>query len=193
MKGWKWLTKRYFKPDHNGISKDKWLLTDPKDASNQIMKMAWIPIERHKMIKHDFSPDNSQLKLYFERRDEKEFQANNVLHKQKMAKTQKYKCRICGQSLVGAENLETNHIVPKKVGGKSHYYNLELLHNSCHIQHHQLLEYYGGGKQYNKVREYFKKTNIDPTTKEGTNLMKKSFKKFNYIVMEEKVGLSRMC
>jgi RNA-directed DNA polymerase len=180
----KWKAKRYFKPDRNGISKDKWLLTDPKNNSVQITKMSWIPIERHIMIKFDNSPDNPQLKQYFEQRDEKEFKANNVLHKQKMAKAQKYKCRICNQSLIGEEELETNHIVPEKIGGKSQYFNLELLHISCHIQHHQLLEYYGGGKQYSKVREFFKKQGLDPSAKEGANLMKKSFAKFNYTVTE---------
>jgi RNA-directed DNA polymerase len=132
------------------------------------------------MITFDSSPDNPALKQYFENRDEKEFNGNNVLHRQKIAKSQKYKCRVCGQSLIGEESLEINHIVPEKVSGKSHYYNLELLHNSCHIQHHQLLEFYGGGKQYNKVREFFKKQGVDPSTKEGANLMKKSFKKFKY-------------
>jgi RNA-directed DNA polymerase len=175
-----WKTQRYFKPDHYGISKDKWILTDPKDHSCQITKMSWIPIERHALITYDSSPDNPLLKQYFEQRDEKEFKDSNVLRRQKIAKSQKCKCRICGQSLVGKEELETNHIVPKKVGGKNHLYNLELLHDSCHIQHHQLLEFYGGGKQYNKVREFFKKHGVDPSSKEGVNLMKKSFKKFNY-------------
>lgn len=181
-KNWEWKTKRYFKSDRNGISKNKWILTDPKNNQIQIVKMSWLPIERHIMVKYDNSPDNPELQQYFEQRDEKEFIANNVLHKQKKAKSQKYKCRICKQSLIGDEALETNHIVPEKVGGKSHYYNLELLHISCHIQHHQLLELYGGGKQYNKIREFFKKQGIDPSTKEGTNLMNKSFKKFNYTV-----------
>lgn len=192
LKNSDWKTKRYFKPDYNGISKDKWILTDPKTTSIQLIKMSWIPIERHIMVKFDNSPDNPNLKQYFEQRDEKEFNASNVLQRQKIAKSQKYKCRICGQSLIGNEELETNHIVPEKVGGKSHYYNFELLHNSCHIQHHQLLEYYGGGKQYNKVREFFKKHVVDPSTKEGVNLMKKLFKKFNYTVTEEKDGLSRV-
>ena len=149
---WEWIKEQYFKPDHTGISKDKWILTDPKNHENQLTKMVWIPIERHVMIKYDSSPDNPQLKQYFEQRDEKEFNGNNVLHRQKIAKAQKYKCRVCGQSLIGDESLEMNHIVPEKVGGKAPYYNLELLHTNCHIHHHQLLEYYGGGKEYNKIR-----------------------------------------
>ena len=106
------------------------------------------------------------------------------MFRQKIAKAQKLKCRICGQSLIGDEGLETNHIVPEKVGGKSRYYNLELLHVSCHIQHHQLLEYYGGGRQYSKIKEFFKKHGVDPSAKDGADLMKKSFKKFNYTVTE---------
>ena len=183
-KKWNWKVERYFKPDHNGISQNKWILTDPNDNKNQITFMSWIPIERYTMVIYNSSPDNPKLKQYFEQRDEKEFNANNVLYKQKIAKSQKYKCRICKQSLIGEEKLEINHIVPEIIGGKSHYYNLELLHTSCHIQHHKLLEYYGGGKQYNKVKKFFKKHGVDPSTKEGTNLMKKSFKKFTYTVTE---------
>jgi len=189
----KWKAKRYFYPDHSGISKSKWLLTDPKNTKLQLTKIYWIPIERHALVKYDSSPDDPNLKQYFEQRDEREFDANNVLRKQKIAKAQKHKCRVCGQSLIGDEGLEINHIVPEKVGGKSHYCNLELLHISCHIQHHQLLEFYGGGKQYNKVREFFKKHGVEPSTEEGANLMMKSFKKFNYSVSEQKDGLSRMC
>ena len=192
-KKWDRITKRYFKPDQNGISKDNWILTDPKNENTQITKMVWIPIERHFTVKYDYSPDNPLLKQYFEQRNEKEFNANNVLRRQKMAKAQKYKCRICGQSLIGDEELEVNHIVPEKIGGKSHYYNFELLHISCHIQHHQLLEYYGGGKQYTKVIEFFRINGVDPSTEVGAKLMRKSFNKFNYTVSEQKDGLSRMC
>lgn len=180
----KWKTKRYFHPDHTGISKSKWILTDPKNTRVQLTKMYWIPIERHALITHDYSPDNPELKQYFDKRAEKEYDGNNILHRQKIAKAQKYKCRVCGQSLIGEEGLEINHIVPEKLGGKFQNFNLELLHSSCHIQHHQLLEYYGGGRQYEKVREYLKRQGVEPSTEEGAILMRKSFKKFNYSISE---------
>jgi RNA-directed DNA polymerase len=100
MKNSNWKKERYFKPDHNGISQNKWILTDPKNHDTQLYKMSWTPIERHVMVKFDNSPDNPELKQYFDERDEKEFEANNVLHRQKIAKQNKYKCRICGQSLI---------------------------------------------------------------------------------------------
>ena len=112
-KTWDWKKERYFKPDRNGISKDNRILTNPKNHKTQLMKMSWIPIERHVMVKFDNSPDNPELKQYFEQRDEKQFKANNVLHRQKIAKAQNHKCRICGQSLIGEEGLEMNHIVPQ--------------------------------------------------------------------------------
>lgn len=182
-KSWKWKIARYFKPDHTGVSKDKWILTDPQNERNQITKMTWIPITRHVMVKFTNSPDNPSLRQYFEKRDEKQFNRFNINSRQKIAKKQKYKCRVCKQSLVGEESLETNHKVPKMLGGKDEYYNFELLHTSCHIQHHQLLEKYGGGKQLNRIREYFRRNNVEPSSKEGIRLIEKVFSKFNYITV----------
>ncbi|MEM5595515.1 group II intron maturase-specific domain-containing protein [Niallia circulans] len=182
-KSWKWRIARYFKPDHTGVSKDKWILTDPQNERNQITKMTWIPITRHVMVKFTNSPDNPSLRQYFEKRDEKQFNRFNINSRQKIAKKQKYKCRVCKQSLVGEESLETNHKVPKMLGGKDEYYNFELLHTSCHTQHHQLLEKYGGGKQLNRIREYFRGNNVEPSSKEGIRLIEKAFTKFNYITV----------
>ncbi|UZQ52640.1 reverse transcriptase domain-containing protein [Clostridium kluyveri] len=179
-KSWKWRIKRYFKPDFTGISKDKWLLTDPNNNSNQIFKMQWIPIIRHAVIKYKNSPDDPSLKEYFNKRDEKEFNRFNILSKRKLAKKSKYKCRICNQPLVGEESLQINHIVPRLIGGNDKYDNLELLHTSCHMQHHQLLKKYGEGKELPKIQKYFKEMGIDPSSKEGIRLIKKQFKKFKY-------------
>ncbi|MFC3883091.1 group II intron reverse transcriptase/maturase [Bacillus songklensis] len=117
-KSWKWRITRYFKPDHTGVSKDKWILTDPHNERNQLTRMTWIPITRHVMVKFTNSPDNPSLRQYFE-----------------------------------------------------------------NIQHHQLLEKYGGGKQLNKIRAYFKRNNIEPSSKEGIRLIEKAFGKFNYITV----------
>ncbi|ACA57421.1 group II intron reverse transcriptase/maturase [Clostridium botulinum] len=179
-KPWKWRIKRYFKPDFTGVSKDKWILTDPNNNKNQLIKMNWIPIVRHVLIKYKNSPDDPSLKDYFKVRDEKEFNRHNILSRRKLAKKCKYKCRVCNQSLVGEESLEINHIVPISIGGKDIYDNLELLHTSCHIQHHQLLKKYGKGKELPKIQKYFKEMDVDPSSKEGIRLIKKQLKKFKY-------------
>jgi RNA-directed DNA polymerase len=70
--------------------------------------------------------------------------------------------------------------VPEKIGGGSGYYNLELLHTSCHILHHQLMEKNGGGWQYRKIKEILETQGIKPDSKEGTKLVKSTFKDYNY-------------
>lgn len=34
-KSWRWRFKQYFKADYTGVSKDKWILTNPNNNSNQ--------------------------------------------------------------------------------------------------------------------------------------------------------------
>lgn len=179
-KSFKWIYKIYFKPDYTGASKDKWILTDPHDNKTQLFRMSWIPIVRHEVVKYKNSPDDASLKEYYEKRDKKEFIKNNIMSRRKLAKSSNYKCRICKQSLVGEEELKTNQIVPKKLGGVESYDNLELLHQSCHLQHKILLEKYGGGKDLSRVIAYFNKKQIEPNSQEGYRLIKKEFKKFKY-------------
>lgn len=179
-KPFKWIYEKYFKPDYMGVSKNKWILTDPHDNRVQLFKMSWIPIVRHEVIKYKNSPDDAKLKEYFEKRDIKEFTRDNVMSRRKLAKSSNYKCRICKQSLVGEEKLEINQIVPKKLGGVESYSNLELLHQSCQLQHQILLEKYGGGKDLLRVNAYFNRNETEPNSQEGYRLMKKQFKKFKY-------------
>ncbi len=179
-KPFKWIRKRYFKPDYTGVSKDKWLLTDPHDEKTQIFKMQWIPIVRHVLIKYRNSPDDASLKDYFDERDKKEFILNSVLSRRKIAKRSSYKCRICNQSLADEEPIKINYVIPKLLGGEERYDNYELLHQSCHKQYLQLLEKYGGGKTLTKALNYFEKSGIEPNSQEGYKLMRKAFKRFKY-------------
>jgi RNA-directed DNA polymerase len=179
-KPFKWIYKRYFKPDYMGASKDKWILTDPHDSKTQLFKMSWTPIVRHAVVKFRNSPDDASLKAYFEERDKKDFIRNNVFSRRKLAKSSNYKCRVCKQSLVGEEPLKINLIVPLKLNGDERYGNMELLHKACCKQHQFLLEKYGGGKDLAKVINFFKYNQVEPNSKEGYKLMKRAFKKFKY-------------
>ncbi|MCB2343293.1 group II intron reverse transcriptase/maturase, partial [Clostridium estertheticum] len=51
-KPFKWIYKKYFKSDYTGVSKDRWILTDPHDKKTQLFKMSWIPIVRHTVVKY---------------------------------------------------------------------------------------------------------------------------------------------
>lgn len=70
-KPFKWIYKRYFKPDYTGVSKNTWILTDSYNERNQLFKMSWIPIVRHEVITCRNSPDDASLKEYFEKREKK--------------------------------------------------------------------------------------------------------------------------
>jgi len=179
-KSFKWIYKKYFKADYTGVSKDKWILTDPHDNRNQLFKMSWIPIVRHDVVKYKNSPDNGSLKEYFEKRDKKDFVRNNVSSRQKVAKVNNYKCRVCKKSLVGEEALKINRIIPAELGGVESYSNLELLHLSCQRQHQMLLEKYGEDKNLQKVIDFFKIKQVEPNSSDGYKLMKETFKRFKY-------------
>lgn len=179
-KPWKWIIKKYFSRDIHGVSKDRWLLTDKSMKNCQLMKMQWIPIIRHQLIKYKNSPDNKSLEEYFIKRDEKQFKKDNILSKQKLAKKCKYQCRICDQSLFGEESLRINQIVPKALGGKDVYRNFEILHKSCYEQHMKLLIKYGGNKQLGNIKKFFNNINVEPSSQTGIRIMKEQFRKFEY-------------
>ncbi|OON95960.1 MAG: group II intron reverse transcriptase/maturase, partial [Candidatus Epulonipiscioides saccharophilum] len=137
-KSWKWIKEQYFKADKTGQSKNQWLLTDPI-TGNQLKKMAWTPIVRHSQIKHTHSPFNKELEEYFIKRNIQEFDKNNVVYRQKLAKKQSYTCPMCGKSITDyKEGLETHHKIPRDKGGTDEYKNLQLVHTSCHIEYHRL-------------------------------------------------------
>lgn len=179
-KPFRWIYSKYFKADYTGVSKDRWILTDPHDNKTQLFKMSWIPIVRHVLVRYRNSLDDATLKEYFEERNKKCFMRDNTLSRRKLAKRSNYKCRVCKESLVSEEPLIINQIVPKKLGGDERYDNLELLHKSCQRQHKMLLEKYGQGKDLPRISKYFKSSKVEPNTKEGYELMKKEFKKFRY-------------
>ncbi|MEB3884687.1 HNH endonuclease [Lyngbya sp. CCY1209] len=47
-------------------------------------------------------------------------------------KNQKGKCKWCGQHFTIEDQVETDHIIPRSLGGKDDYKNLQLLHRHCH-------------------------------------------------------------
>ena len=50
----------------------------------------------------------------------------------KLLKSQKNKCTSCGLNFRPTDIIEVDHIVPRSVGGKDTYENIQLLHRHCH-------------------------------------------------------------
>ncbi|WP_335374340.1 HNH endonuclease [Bacillus pseudomycoides] len=90
------------------------------------------------MIVFKSSPFDNKLKEYYNKRDEKRFQMDNVQVRQKLAKKQKFYCPMCNGRLIGTdEALEIHHRIPKIKGGSDNLKNKWLVHQSCHIQYHR--------------------------------------------------------
>ena len=64
-----WIVNKYFpKPEKDDEHQDKWILTDP-NTGKQLKRMSWTKIERHTMIKHNYSPlDKSKSDYFYKRR-----------------------------------------------------------------------------------------------------------------------------
>ncbi|NGY76014.1 group II intron reverse transcriptase/maturase (plasmid) [Bacillus megaterium] len=107
-KSWKWINKRYFKkPRHGG--NNKWILTCPL-TNIQLLKMSWIKIERHVMVAYKNSPDDPNLKDYWEKRDRKVFNSENTLDRMKLARKQGYRCALCKQTLQNGEKVTVRNL-----------------------------------------------------------------------------------
>lgn len=131
----KWKTKQYFRKSKHG-GNDKWVLTCPV-TEKQLLKFGWFKIEHHTKVKFKNSIDDPTLKEYWEKRDIKEFEATNVMHRIKLAKAQKFICPSCGRNLqADGEALEVDHKHEKSLGGKDTYKNFQLVHVSCHNERH---------------------------------------------------------
>lgn len=119
-------------------SKDKWVFGD-KESGAHMLKFSWFGIKRHAFIVKKYSPDNPELKDYWEERQRKKDKSESEKFnktKQKVAKKQEYKCPICGESLFNDEPLHLHHIIPRCQGGKDEIKNLLWLHQFCHHKVH---------------------------------------------------------
>jgi RNA-directed DNA polymerase len=47
---------------------------------------------------------------------------------------QNFKCALCKQNVSELDKLEADHLIPRALGGKDEYKNLQLLHLHCHVK-----------------------------------------------------------
>ena len=134
-KHWWWRIKHYF----GSVSgrRDRWVFMD-KTSTKFLWKHAWTEIKRHALVKGNASPDNPELRNYWQKRKAKK---SSFLHgiKPILEKRQKGLCLICGETLDNGELLQVHHVIPKAQGGDNKLNNLRLLHRACHRQVHSKL------------------------------------------------------
>ncbi|NEQ62492.1 MAG: group II intron reverse transcriptase/maturase [Moorea sp. SIO4A1] len=140
-KSWNWISKKYFGKLCPGRD-DIWVFGDKSLKEVYLQKLAWIPIKRHTLLQHTNSPDDPDLKEYWEERKakqrEKTAKGRLSAGKDKIANRQNYICPVCNQSLGISDDLHIHHIIPKHLGGNDRYDNLIYLHADCHHSIHAL-------------------------------------------------------
>lgn len=132
-KPWKWQKERYWGQLKTG-SKNQWVFGD-KDAESYLLQLTWTTIERHILVKGKASPDDPELRDYWEKRRQR--QQNTLPPKwKKLAWSQKGRCPQCQGSVFNDEELEVHHVHRRCDGGTNENTNLRLVHLYCHQQIH---------------------------------------------------------
>ncbi len=140
-KSGEWIVEKYFGCLCPG-RKDKWVFGNKNKEHQYVEKLSWIPIQRHTLVAFKNSPDDPELREYWEKRKAKLNEATAMGRfskgKDKLALQQEYICPWCKQDLGSNGELHVHHIQPKHLGGKDSYDNLIYLHEDCHHSIHAL-------------------------------------------------------
>jgi RNA-directed DNA polymerase len=127
-----------FNPERDDI----WVFGDKKTGA-YMLKFSWTKIQRHELIKFDYSPDNPDLKEYWDNRNNRisrtrEENANTKFYFG-ILKDQHFLCPVCKQSLVFTDEVRhLHHIIPRSQNGGDDRRNLRYLHAPCHRKLHAI-------------------------------------------------------
>lgn len=115
------------------ISGDNWVFATRKEESKPLRLLKHRETRcsstNYVKVKGDKSPYDGDL-IYWSSRLGTHPQMPN--HRAKLLKLQKGKCLWCGLSFQHWDVIEKDHIIPRALGGKDGYKNLQLLHRHCH-------------------------------------------------------------
>jgi len=136
----KWVANRYF----GSYKGNRWTFMckgtgrGNKEKLFVLYSISSTPIVRHIKVKGTASPDDPSLRDYWHKRSLKigKYKWAKGSKYEQVAKMQKHKCPVCGDSLYNGEEIETHHITPVKDGGSDDPENLVHLHKACHKQVH---------------------------------------------------------
>lgn len=135
-KSFSWRDHRYW-AKHPAYAGSRWNFVD-KDTGMVLYRIGYTRIQRHILIQGDASPDNPELREYFEQRNRRSRQIEeHPKAVQRVIRKQQAKCPHCGQSLFNGEDIHVHHTVPRSQGGSNHRSNLVAVHLVCHTQLHR--------------------------------------------------------
>ena len=134
-KSWKWIPRTYF-GSHRVGRHDRWVFGNPK-TGNHLLRLSWTPIKRHVMVRFDASPDDPDLRSYWERREARKAELLLTWRQRELAKRQGGHCPICHDSLHDDCELRVYRVIPKSQDREDALSNLALVHLYCHQQTHK--------------------------------------------------------
>ena len=129
-----WITDNYFGDFRKGKTY-KWVFGNSQ-TGRHLLRMTWLPIRRHILVKHDASPDNPELRSYWKEREKTKAKLMPTARERTLAMRQDGLCPTCQTSLFNGETLHVHHVIPENDGGTDDLSNLKLLHIYCHHQEH---------------------------------------------------------
>lgn len=126
-KSGKWVSKKYWQT----IGGDNWAFATRLEGKNpmRLRSHSETSIGRHVKVKGDASPFDGNL-IYWSSRMGKHPEVTTRVAT--LLKIQKGKCTHCGLYFREEDVLEVDHVIPKTLGGKDQYNNLQILHRHCH-------------------------------------------------------------
>lgn len=113
---------------------DKSVFGDTATGSH-MLKFAWFKIEYHRLVRGAASPDDPQLRAYWQQRAVRP-PTDVTTRWQQLATRHGGRCPVCWESLFNEEEVHIHHIHPLAQGGKDEPRNMVLVHMYCHHQIH---------------------------------------------------------
>ena len=124
-KGARWVTRKYWAVDQG----EGWKFTAQDGA--RLKAHSATPVRRHTKVQGAASPYDGNLVYWAQRlRDHPLTNTRNGY----LLRLQKGQCARCGLYFRDGDVAETDHIIPKSLGGDDRLMNLQLLHRHCHDQ-----------------------------------------------------------
>jgi RNA-directed DNA polymerase len=123
-----WVNDKYYHNEKSHLGSRNWVF---EEGEQKLIKYSDTPIKRHIKVKGNKSPFDGDT-VYWATRLGRSKELNKS--EAKLLKKQKGKCNQCGGTFKEDDAWEIDHIIPKSLGGKNTYDNLQLLHVHCHDQ-----------------------------------------------------------
>jgi RNA-directed DNA polymerase len=120
-----WVTSKY-----GGVNEGEGWIFRVKEGST-LKRHSKVHIKRHVKVRGATSPYDGNLIYWAQRLKEHPLTDSRTGY---LLKLQKGKCAYCGLHFMEGDLLETDHIIPKCLGGDDRILNLQLMHRHCHDQ-----------------------------------------------------------